>query len=366
MEDKKKFEMNNSKEYIMNKKDREKMEKCLCTISIPLSDKYTNGFFFKFPFLEEDIYLKGVLINYDIFKDNNNDNLTGLIDIILPNTTKMILLDESRQILKFREFNIIFIELKAEDNINDFLELDCNLKQEDDYLKEIYCEDSFFNFKAKEEFDVILSYGIFSEEDKSKFFLPFQREDSKGLPILSPQTFKVIGIHCGKSEATNFSKGTFIKFAKIVTNNYKSNKKRITINKNIDKNTINLINILYKICDNNNNINNKLKIFDKEFVKNNKENFRIIIGEKEQELCSEIQITEKLKNKKELEIKLKQINLITNLGNMFAHCLSLISLSNLSNLDTSEVENFENIFFGCSSLKFFLLIKYIIFVNIYI
>ena len=56
---------------------------------------------------------------------------------------------------------------------------------------------------------------------------------------------------------------------------------------------MNEITIIYKI----NNNDNKIKIFDDDFVKNNKDNCKIIIDNKEIELCSELILNENMKNK---------------------------------------------------------------------
>jgi len=79
---------------------------------------------------------------------------------------------------------------------------------------------------------------------------------------------------------------------------------------NIINININEINIIYKI-----NKEEKIKIFGEEFVENNKNICKIKYDNKEYELKEEFEI--KNKNKSELNIVLKNINNIINMGDMF-------------------------------------------------
>jgi len=79
---------------------------------------------------------------------------------------------------------------------------------------------------------------------------------------------------------------------------------------NIINININEINIIYKI-----NKEEKIKIFGEEFVENNKDICKIKYDNKEYELKEEFEI--KNKNKSELNIVLKNINNIINMGDMF-------------------------------------------------
>ena len=96
----------------------------------------------------------------------------------------------------------------------------------------------------------------------------------------------------------------------------KRNNNRLNIN-----NTNEMI-IIYKINDEDNedSENNQyednqdedkytIKLFGKKFIENNKNNCKIIIGNKEQDLIEYLKIN---KNEKILKIKLKEIKTITN------------------------------------------------------
>ena len=61
---------------------------------------------------------------------------------------------------------------------------------------------------------------------------------------------------------------------------------------------MNEISMIYKIEAN----SQKIRILNEEFVKNNKDNCKIILNDKEQEICSEIFINENKKKKIKLKL----------------------------------------------------------------
>ena len=108
-----------------------------------------------------------------------------------------------------------------------------------------------------------------------------------------------------------------------------------------------IITLKYKINEN----DDKIKIFDKDFIENNKNNFKIFCEGKEYELAEYFNIKD-YKNKDILEIKLLQINNeISNISKMFKECSSLLSISGLEKIDTSKVTNMSSLFEGCQLLS---------------
>ena len=132
---------------------------------------------------------------------------------------------------------------------------------------------------------------------------------------------------------------------------------------NVKDNNIDEITIIYKNKKINNinekiknNIKNKLgeemsknKLFGERFVRNNKNNCKIVINGKEKELVSFYDI-ERLEENVILEIKLKGINKIKNMSYMFCGCLSLLSLQDISKLKTDNIIDLACLFSGCISL----------------
>ena len=76
--------------------------------------------------------------------------------------------------------------------------------------------------------------------------------------------------------------------------------------------------IRYKINKN----EKEIKIFDTDFIKNNKDKCKIIYEDKEYEIKEKWNIDDNIKNEI-LEIKLKGINNITEMSYMFAGCPNL-------------------------------------------
>ena len=110
-----------------------------------------------------------------------------------------------------------------------------------------------------------------------------------------------------------------------------------------DKNLI----IKYKV-----NLNDeKVRIFGDEFVNKNKNNCKIIFGNKELELDSFFDLKQNNVNNEILEISLRKINDITDMSYMFEGCSSLESIPNLSRWNTDDVINMSYMFSKCSSLK---------------
>ena len=108
-------------------------------------------------------------------------------------------------------------------------------------------------------------------------------------------------------------------------------------------------NIQYKIDKN----EKRIKIFGKEFIENNKNNFELIYNEEKLELSEFLDLKNDSKDKKTIEILLRNKNEITNMSMMFADCKQLISVRSISKFDTKNVTNMSFMFKGCTSFKFF-------------
>ena len=134
------------------------------------------------------------------------------------------------------------------------------------------------------------------------------------------------------------------------TESFKTNGEKIYIKKNRLYKTNTEFIIQYKIdqtCK-------EIKIFGKDFVENNSENFIFVYDGEEYKLTEYLEV-EKIKNmdKDILEIKLQVIkNNITNLSDMFDECKSLYSLPDICFLDTSNVTSMNGMFLGCKSLNY--------------
>jgi len=103
--------------------------------------------------------------------------------------------------------------------------------------------------------------------------------------------------------------------------------------------------IRYKINKN----DKEIKIFDSDFIENNRNKCKIIYEGKEYEIKERWKINNKFKNEM-LEIKLKGINNITNMSYMFFGCSNLTNLPDISKWNTNNITNMSCTFRGCSNL----------------
>ena len=162
-----------------------------------------------------------------------------------------------------------------------------------------------------------------------------------------------------KSEDSN-EKYIFNLF-KIIFNDYKLYTNYIHIENidNIDKFFNSHYNIVkktelilkYKIFDDK---IEKIKLFDKNFIENNKDICYIVINNGEnKELCEYFYLNNINKEKvKEIIVKLikKDEKILTDMSYIFHECTFLISLEDISNWKTNNVTNFSHAFHGCTSL----------------
>ena len=111
---------------------------------------------------------------------------------------------------------------------------------------------------------------------------------------------------------------------------------------------LNVITIIYKIPIK----GNKLNLFNAYFVKNNKNKCYLLLDGNKINLCEYLQLNDALKKLETLEIKLIEVEPMTDIGDIFRNVKSLISLPDISNLNTSNVTKMRFMFSGCSSLKY--------------
>jgi len=320
------------------------MENCICKIVKDNGEKGT-GFFCIIPFPDQNNILNVLITNNHIL--NENDIINGkTIKIIIynekQNIEKDIIMDNSRKkftILKKEEgIDITFIEIKPKkDKINNFLEIDDKIIELECKRKSVY----ILHYPKEKQ---LVSYGLIRNINEGQQINHFcyTEKGSSGSLILSLSNFKVIGVHYGASKnKANF--GTFIKYAiKEFNHKYKNENKNENNKYNQVVKTIEIMS-KYKIGK-----EDKIKIFGDTFVKNNKNNFQMIINGKNYELDSFYKIK---KEKDILNIKLKSIKNFTNLGSMFEECTALTELPDISKLNTNKVTDMSYMFSKCINLS---------------
>ena len=92
---------------------------------------------------------------------------------------------------------------------------------------------------------------------------------------------------------------------------------------------------------------NFVKLFDSEFVNNNKNNCKIIFGNKEYTLTENFEIKNDDMQEEKLEMKLTGVSTITNASKMFYECKQLYSLPDIDKWDLSNVKEKNEMFNEC-------------------
>ena len=109
-------------------------------------------------------------------------------------------------------------------------------------------------------------------------------------------------------------------------------------------NDVSQIKIKYIVNKNNTN-NFSIKAFGENFVNNNKDKCKVIIGNSIESLQSFYPLTEEYE-----EIILTNIDKITNMSCMFEECESLDSVDDMQNWNTKKVTDMSKLFYFCTSL----------------
>ena len=188
------------------------MKKCVCKITID-KEKGT-GFFCKIPFPDKNNMIPVFITNNHVIKKLNEKIAIYIeeeceVRKLLINNDRMIYMSENT-------YDITIIEIKEEDNIKNYLELDDNII--DDILNNNinskngkYIDNKVYIIQYPEG-QLSVSYGLIQAVYEEKKY-EFQHKcstmlGSSGSPILNLNNNKLIGIH--KQGATNFNIATFL------------------------------------------------------------------------------------------------------------------------------------------------------------
>ena len=186
---------------------------CICKIKI--KEEYTTGFFCKIPFKNETI--KVFITNYHFLIEKNLKENKKLI-LLLNNEKEAIKIDLfiERKVYLNKEYDITIIELKDEDKIKDYLELDDNLFKDNSEI--IYKNKSIYTLHYQNGKNANCS------TDNGSF----------GSPILNLQNNKVIGIHNQNSIKYNIGTLLNLPIIDFINKNFMEEEKDLIIinNKN--------------------------------------------------------------------------------------------------------------------------------------
>ena len=177
----------------------EHMSYCLCKIFN--KEIIGIGFFCKF------FGRKAIITSYQILDENyfiNNNNINFSIGDY--NEKRTIYIDIKRQVYCNKEDNITIIELKNEDNINYFIELDDNI-----YFDTIYEKESIYLLHYLNNAIPSVSYGIIKNIDNNIIKTTSYIESGINFaPILNTNNNKVIGIWNKNIQNNNSNNGILL------------------------------------------------------------------------------------------------------------------------------------------------------------
>ena len=180
----------------------EQMKTNVCKICLKDGTRGT-GSFCKIPFPDKDNLLPVIITNNHIISESilNNDDTIALSI----NNDKEIKEINLKKRIKYtnEEFDVTFIEIKDDDGINNYLELDTEFQSKGTIINNT---ESIYILHYPNGKRVAVSYGIFQNVEENDFLhLCSTEPGSSGGPILKLSDSKLIGIHkqANKKEENN-------------------------------------------------------------------------------------------------------------------------------------------------------------------
>ena len=232
--------------YECTKKILEQMEKNIVKIKIGIEQG--TGFFCKIPFPNKENMLPVLITNNHVINEDILFKKDELIKLDIKNEENIKTINLNNR-LKYtnEDYDVTIIEIKNEDNVNHYLEIDDkvindiinNHNQNKDYIdKTVY-------IMQYPEGELSVSYGnIVGIYEKEKYNFQHKcstNRGSSGSPILNIINNKVIGIH---KKGANINKGAFLSYSikEFINRNYYMNKSNNIFEYKINEKLLNGIN----------------------------------------------------------------------------------------------------------------------------
>lgn len=218
----------------------EQMKKYVCKVCYKDEAKGT-GAFCKIPFPNEEKILPILITNNHVIDESILNDKNNKIALSFNNDEKIQVIELKNRIsYTNKEYDITFIEIKDNDKINDFLELEENIN------KTIIVGETIYMLHYPKSGKVSVSYGIVKEKkeeeqyDENYFGHLCSIEDgSSGGPILNLSYSKLMGMHKGADKIGNFNLGLYL--TEPINDFFKKETKKIEIQKKVNYTNIRFI-----------------------------------------------------------------------------------------------------------------------------
>ena len=218
----------------------EQIENCICRIQCPKGGVGT-GFFCLIPFPNK-LNLLQVLITNNHNLDKEDIEISKKIKILLNNDKSIIEIniDSQRKTYTNKNYDVTIIELKQSDglNLNNFLEIDENIFNSIDNVKDTYTKKSIYIIYYPPGKKASYSNGIIKNISEDNFTINHlcpSVPGSSGCPLISLNEHKVIAVHKGSS-SKNWNLATILKEPIENCYNEKSNMVNIQMKEKTEEN----------------------------------------------------------------------------------------------------------------------------------
>ena len=356
------------------------MDNCICKIIKENGEKGTG--FFCIIKINKNKEIIPVLATNNHVLNSEDLKINKSISIIFNENKEVrrIIINKNRKVFTNKELDVSFIEIKPNDNIKYYLEIDEEIVNAEKSLQQAkYKKHSIYLMHYPDE-EVEVSYGLIQNISENNINHLCRTENgSSGAPILSLKSFKVIGIHYGGIN-NKYNIGTLIKYPIDKFNQKYCKKSKLTISKQVviketieekfyddnykeiikeklyDDDSFSSINPIFRVFL----LYEKYKcfgtykcslenVFGDIFIKNNKNNCKVIIDSYEYPLQNYYEYII-INSPRPVEFYIKNItlietNIITDMSFMF--CESEFDSIYFSEWDTSNVTNMSYMFSGC-------------------
>ena len=281
---------------------------------------------------DENISFKKALFTNNHVLNKNRIKINKEIVFEYLSKIKKIKITKDRKIFTNKEFDYTCIEIFDTDKINNFFRIDKAIFDNKNILidKEIF----ILQYPKGGKLSYYLGKILSIEKNVIKHSVSTMG-GSSGAPLIKRYNNNLIlGIHYGGDKNKEFNYATPFD---IIIKNIKDQLSNNLINENNIFEYKNKINLTMGYSNH---------IFGPKFVKNNKDNIKLIINGKKENLVDCYNLK---KGTNDIQIIITKD--LTNLEYMFYECETLENLEGLKYLNTKKVKNFSYMFFGCGKLS---------------